>query len=214
MNVQYSARTGRRPRFLWLPGTMYSQIPPRQLEAGPMAPSQHLRLCLRFTVVSLTAFLRKGHGQSSSIHHGLAILVVGGSNLGSPPRPGAFGSAPATAPLSIPPHHRYRRWMGGVCRLHILLFHKLHYKRRPSSRTLVAARPVTGTADRRGTHLLLIFLLLRGSNWRLQNGRRLRCHCTGGPKKPTLRSAILRKQQASTQSTATIGWAYGPLTTS
>ena len=53
--------------------------------------------------------------------HGLAFNVVGGSNLGSPAHPGAFNSAPATAPFSIPPHHWYRRWMGGVSRLHICL---------------------------------------------------------------------------------------------
>ena len=75
--------------------------------------------------------------------HGLAIVVVGGSNLGSPARPGAFGSALATAPFSIPPHHRYRRWMGGVSHRHILFSHMLHIekKKRRSTNTLVAPPP-------------------------------------------------------------------------
>ena len=42
-----------------------------------------------------------------------------GATLGSPARPGAVGSAPTNAPFSNPPHHRYRRWMGDVSRLHI-----------------------------------------------------------------------------------------------
>ena len=61
---------------------------------------------------------------------GLVVCAMDwGSNLGSPARPGAIGSAPTTAPFSIPPHHRYRRWMGGVSRLHICFYfltHALH----------------------------------------------------------------------------------------
>ena len=62
-------------------------------------------------------------------------LGIGGLNFGSPARPGAFGSTPATAPFSIPPHHRYRRWMGGVSRPHILLSHisMAHTTRPPMS---------------------------------------------------------------------------------
>ena len=88
-----------------------------------------LRYCPGSTVSRFMrnfAQFHKRHGRSSSMRHGLAIVVVGGLNLGSPSHPGAFGSALATAPCSIPPHHRYRRWMGGVSRLHIFPTHTLH----------------------------------------------------------------------------------------
>ena len=35
---------------------------------------------------------------------------------------GPTGEVPATAPFSIPLHHRYRRWKGGVSRPHSFFF--------------------------------------------------------------------------------------------
>ena len=56
----------------------------------------------------------KRHGRSSGMRHGWRSSSSG---VQAPVRPsvqGPVGEVPATAPFSIPLHHRYRRWMGGV----------------------------------------------------------------------------------------------------
>ena len=101
--------------------------------------------------------------QSSS--SGVRILVP-------PDCRGPFGKAPSGAPFNIPPHHQYRRWMGGVSRRHIFsniaisfmsaqimrFSHENH-----SSTTPATTRSATGAAGRQGAHLLVVcFFCLSG----------------------------------------------------
>ena len=95
---------------------------------------------------------------------------------------------PVTGPLAAPqppPPSASRPTIGTAggwvaCLVFIFYFSIFNTSKtkRHSSGTPVAVRPAAG---RRGTHLLLIFLF-RGSNWRLQSGRRLHCRCTRRPK--------------------------------
>ena len=98
----------------------------------------------------------KRHGRSSSMRRAPAIVIVAGSNPGSPACSGPVGNAPATAPFSNQHHHRYRQWMGGVFRRHIFWFFpciipKIH------NTTLAATHSATGSASRRLAYLLIIF---------------------------------------------------------
>ena len=64
------------------------------------------------------AILGKRHGRSSGMRHGWRSSWSG---VRFPVRlsvQGPAGEVPATAPFSIPLHHRYRWWIGGVSRPH------------------------------------------------------------------------------------------------
>ena len=113
---------------------------------------------------------------------------------------GPVGDAPATAPFSIPLHHRYRRWIGGVSRPHSFFFVQLQgmstsgcngYEHRESEKSKA---PTTIHLQQRAPppvplappepHLLLIFLLSEESNLHLQGSGRLHCRCGTWPKRP------------------------------
>ena len=121
------------------------------------------------------------------------------SGVRTPVRPsvqGPVGEVPATAPFSIPLHHWYRRWMGGVSRprsfflcpvkmpLVLAPVQKIisHSKKQGTRHnTPAAVPPVTGTAGRREPHLLLVFPL-GDSNCRLRGSSRLHSRCSARPK--------------------------------
>ena len=71
---------------------------------------------IRWIYNTLTLYIVRGMD-------GLVVCAMGwrssSSGVRAPVRPsvqGPVGEVPATAPFSIPLHHRYRRWMGGVSR--------------------------------------------------------------------------------------------------
>ena len=144
------------------------------------------------------AILGKRHGRSSGMRHGWRSSWLGVRFLVRLSVQGPAGEVPATAPFSIPPHHRYRRWIGGVSRPHsfflsrhgvcftfecIRYVHTGKQKQGTIHSTPASTRSVTGTAVAPPEpHLLLIVLFSGDSNPRLQGGSRLHRRCGTGPK--------------------------------
>ena len=73
-----------------------------------------------------SVIVRKRHGRSSGMRLGWRSSWWG---VRTPVRlsvQGPAGEVPATAPFSSPPHHWYRRWMGGVSRPHSFVLSTVH----------------------------------------------------------------------------------------
>ena len=130
---------------------------------GSISPP--LRESPRREINDASAIFGKRHGRSSGMRHGWRSSWSG---VRFPVRlsvQGPVGEVPATAPFSIPLHHRYRRWIGGVSRPHrflsggkVCLFFTVmslaqgySKKQSPSHNTPAAARSTTGAACAAGT---------------------------------------------------------------
>ena len=182
------------------------------------------RDCPPFSLNNFCTNTGKRHGRSSGMRHGWRSSWSG---VRTPVRlsvQGPVGEAPATAPFSIPLHHRYRRCVGW--RVSSIFFlpptpapgPPAHTQKRGTRHGLpAAARPVTATAVRRVAHVLLIVLFRlpaeEDSNSGLQGSSRLHSRCTTLPKpRPGSGLSIPPASPALNVSLCVCGWVVAPST--
>ena len=177
-------------------------------------------------------FFCKRHGWSSSMCHGLAIVIIGGSNLGSPARPGAHWQRSSHCPLqhpappSVPPVDGWRvssPYFSSIAMQSCLHKQCVHHKKPQHHHTCSSAprhrrrRPTGGTSPPR------TLLRLAGFEPAIPGGQRLRVASSYattalGGQNPITSSAVFTeatgKQDKLPQTTLMQpgGWAYGPLT--
>ena len=92
-----------------------------RIKLGSIPPPPPPRESPRRGINDTSAIFGKRHGRSSGMRHGWRSSWSG---VRFPVRlsvQGPVGEVPATTPFSIPLHHRYRRWIGGVSRPHSFL---------------------------------------------------------------------------------------------
>ena len=111
----------------------------------------------------------KRHGRSSGMRHGWRSASPGVRTPVCLSVQWPVRKVPASAPFSIPLHHRYRRWTGGVSRPRSLFAHmsmcpaesgissRKKKARHPAQHTCTVPS-VAGTAGYPVAHVLLIFL--------------------------------------------------------
>ena len=130
-------------------------------------------------------------GRSSGMRHGWRSSSSGVRTPVRPSVQGHVGEVPATAPCSIPLHHRYRRWMGGVSRPRSFYLPLSFEHRADVTGTHIAKSKAPGTAHLQqcppspvppadGSRISSSSPL-GDSNPRLQGSNRLHSRCSARP---------------------------------
>ena len=100
----------------WAPGCQVCQVLTKvHLHVSPVTCSGlggHNKGCPNFSEYNFCTHTGKRHGRSSGMRHGWRSSWSGVRTPVRPSVQGPVGEAPATAPFSIPLHHRYRRCDG------------------------------------------------------------------------------------------------------